>query len=262
MIFNSFLLNILGELIGTLILVLLGNGVCYSVSHNKMFANQSGKWILIVIGWGLAVFISVIIANAIGSFANINPAVSVYFAIKNLDASFLLLIPFELIGAMIGQIILDFINWKFVLDTAQTNTIATKSSHCTIPAFNQKNDKSSLFNFSYEFIGTSILLSLILALSILESKNNNVIINGINQSNPIQIMAVVMSIGISLGSATGYAINPARDLGPRIIYFFYQKIIYKKTNIELASVDWSYSWIPVLAPIISGCVIGSLSLLS
>lgn len=248
--------TILGEIIGTMILIILGNGVCFSVSHKKMFANyQQSKWILIVIGWGLAVFVSVLIAQAIGAPGHLNPAVSLYTSINTKNAIYLIFIIFQLIGAIIGQIILDLINWQFIISTSKDDSFATKSAHCTIPALNKKNN--FLTNFSYEFLGTAILLSVILATSIIKQNN----LSSKEISNTTQVTIAIIAIGISIGSATGYAINPARDLGPRIVYSIIKPQIEKKTKNKLTNTEWNYSWIPIIAPLSASCVIGAFSLI-
>lgn len=251
---NNFWFHALGEFLGTMILTILGNGVCYSVSHKKMFANQSGKWIVVALAWGLAVFSGSVIASSLNAPGHLNPAVSVYAAINAKDALILGYIPFQFLGAMFGQIILNFINWKFIIVSAYEDNAVTRSAHSTTPAFGNKKDKATIFNFSYELVGTLVLIAFVLATTLGSNK--------LDSLGPIPVAFVIMALGMSLGSATGYALNPARDLGPRIVYFFTKQLIEKKTSVELVKPDWEYSWVPVIAPIVAGTIIGSFSLLA
>ena len=251
---NFIPISILGEFLGTLLLVILGNGVVFSVTHTKMMSNQPGKWILVALGWGLGVFAGALIALALDSPAHLNPAVSIYGSVAFLNPNFLIYIPFQLLGAMVGQGILNFINYKHIIATAKDDPNATRGAHYPTPAFENKKDKAAIFNFSYEFIGTFVLLLAIFAISKLDT--------GFTQLTfpfPIPVSLVIMAIGISLGGSTGYAINPARDLGPRIVYAISRDYFSKKANNELALNDWSYSWIPILAPSIAACIMGGLA---
>lgn len=251
-IMNIFWQQALGELIGSMILIIFANGVGFSTTHSKMFANSGGRWILVAFGCGFAVFIAVIIAQAFKALGMINPAVAIYESIKSKNPLILGFIPFQLVGAIIGQCVLDLMNWKFILVTAKENNVATLNSHCTNPAISNK-DKATFFNFMYEFVGTAILISVIFVLSILNNQNKIL--------DVFWISITVVAIGISLGSATGYAINPARDLGPRIVYQIIKPLIDKKTNATLASANWSYSWVPIFAPSIASCFIGLFTLI-
>lgn len=251
---NFIPISILGEFLGTLLLVILGNGVVFSVTHTKMMSNQPGKWILVALGWGLGVFAGALIALALDSPAHLNPVVSIYSSIAFLNPNFLIYIPFQLLGAMVGQGILNFINYKHIIATAKDNPNATRGAHYPTPAFDNKKDKAAIFNFSYEFIGTFVLLLAIFAISKLDT--------GFAQLTfpfPIPVSLVIMAIGISLGGSTGYAINPARDLGPRIVYAISRDYFSKQANHELVLNDWSYSWIPILAPSIAACIMGGLA---
>ncbi|MBN3534820.1 MIP/aquaporin family protein [Mycoplasma procyoni] len=242
-------LDVLSEFLGTLVLILLGNGVVYSVSANKMFANQPGKWIVIILGWGLAVFSGVIVSLSLGGSAHLNPAVSIFAAIKDKDAFVLSYIPVQFLGAIAAQIILDFINWKHI---KETELATVRGAHCTGPAFGNK-EKGTIFNFSYELVGTLLLLGLILAFGKGANK--------LDALGPIPVTFVVIAVGASLGSSTGYAINPARDLGPRIVYFLAEKTVLKSRKEEHVGANWSYSWIPVVAPSVAGAIIGGFGLI-
>lgn len=279
-----FWLVCFSEFVGTAVLILLGNGVCASTSYKKMFANQPGKWILIIMGWGFAVLVGALVSTMMGGAGHLNPAVTIFDAIKmsqfvgrdvntysqtiyyysmvghslNLSASialtFFIFIFFQMTGAISGQLILNFINLKFLKDTE--NELSTiRGTHCTGPAYSNKEDKATIQNFLYEFIGTLVLIGFILG-------TGHTKISGVNLGplTTLPVAFVVMSIGLSLGSATGYAINPARDLGPRIAYVLSISKI-RKSDWDKSTANWCYSWIPVVAPMIASMTIGLLSLL-
>lgn len=240
----------LAEFLGTATLILLGNGVNYSVNATKMFANQSGKWIVIALGWALGVLLGIIVSNGItsASVAHLNPAVSIFFAISEKKAELLALIPFEILGAIFGQMILNTINWPHIKET-KAEVIA--SCHHTGPAY----QKSYVTNFLYEFVGTIVLLGTIFLLK-----------KSFPTMGPVIVALIVLSIGLSLGSSTGYAINPARDFGPRLVYFMFATLILKKRK-EFATVgNWkdilgfNYAWNPIIAPSLAGLILGLITL--
>ena len=251
------IMNQWGEFTGTMILILIGNGVCFSVSHAKMFANQPGKWAVISLGWGLAVFMGATVAWSIGNTNHINPAVSIWAAINELRPAILGYIPFQILGAMTGQLVLNFINWKFIMATAAIDPAATKSAHCTGPAFSNKEDRATIYNFAYEWVGTMVLISVILTLG--RGNNANLATSSSQLWGPLPATLIVMGIGMALGSSTGYAINPARDLGPRLVYTMMRPLMMRKSGAELAKADWSYAWIPVVAPLTAGLLVGGFS---
>ncbi|WAM10458.1 aquaporin family protein [Mycoplasmopsis cynos] len=226
------------ELVGTLFLVLLGNGVVFSVSHKRMFANQPGKWIVIALGWGFAVLAGVVVGAAMGGPAHLNPAVTIFALVSDKFAhpEWLGFIVMQFIGAILAQIILDFINWKHI---QETDLASVRGSHCTGPAFSNK-EGGTIFNFSYELVGTLVLVGVILAVK----KTNFQNITG------IIVTMIVMSIGLSIGASTGYAINPARDLGPRMLYWFMEKTFLRSREKEHIGANFGYGWIPVIAPMV------------
>lgn len=253
------LIQLLGEFLGTMILIILGNGVCYATSHSKMFANQPGKWIVIALGWGIAVMSGIIVAGAYNAPGHLNPAVSIYDFIGSLKEGqtiryiSLAFIPIQFAGAIVGQLILNFINWKFIMDTAHENNAATRGSHCTGPAFDNKKDKATIFNLSYEFVGTFILI--LVAWSLGQGAWAS------SSFGPFPITLLIMGLGMSLGSATGYALNPARDLAPRIVYALSRGMMSKKAQVELVDANWSYAFVPVVGPILAGLLMGAFSLI-
>ncbi|TQC54741.1 aquaporin family protein [Mycoplasmopsis cynos] len=232
------------ELVGTLFLVLLGNGVVFSVSHKRMFANQPGKWVVIALGWGFAVLAGVVVGVAMGGPAHLNPAVTIFALVSDKFAhpEWLGFIVMQFIGAILAQIILDFINWKHI---QETDLASVRGSHCTGPAFSNK-EGGTIFNFSYELVGTLVLVGVILAVG----KTNFQNITG------IIVTMIVMSIGLSIGASTGYAINPARDLGPRMLYWFMEKTFLRSREKEHIGANFGYGWIPVIAPMVGGAIIG------
>ncbi|OEF99375.1 aquaporin [Vulcanibacillus modesticaldus] len=219
----------LGEIIGTMILIILGGGVVGGVVLKKSKAENSG-WIVITFGWGLAVALAVYAVGSI-SGAHINPAVTVGLAMVG-DfpwADVPKYIVAQMIGAFIGAVVvwLHFLpHWKETDDQG-----AKLAVFSTGPAI-----RSTYANLLSEIIGTFILVFGVLFIGA------NEFTQGLN---PLIVGFLVFSIGLSLGGTTGYAINPARDLGPRIAHFILP--IPNK-----GSSDWSYSWIPVVGPIIGG----------
>jgi glycerol uptake facilitator protein len=226
----------LGELVGTLVLILLGNGVVANVVLDKTKGQNSG-WIVITSGWAFAVMVGVFIAQRFGSLdAHLNPAVTLAFAIQSGDFTKLLTyIPAQILGATIGATLvwLTYLpHWEATEDKA-----LKLAAFCTSPAI--RDTKS---NFIAEVIGTIVL---ILGVASIASGTTAGFL-------PYLVGILVWSIGLSLGGTTGYAINPARDLGPRIAHHFLP-IAGKGDS------DWQYAWLPVAAPL-AGAAIGGMIL--
>ena len=225
----------LAELIGTMVLVLLGDGACANVLLNKSKGKDSG-WIVIATGWGFAVTMAVYVAGWV-SGGHINPAVTIGFvAVGKLTLP--AAIPYfvgQFTGAFLGGVLvwLAYLpHWKETEDPDRKLSV-----FCTIPAI--RNLKLNLLT---EIIGTAMLLLGVLGIFNI----HNSIGKGIG---PYLVGILVFSIGLSLGGPTGYAINPARDLGPRIAHFILP-IPGKRDS------DWGYSWVPVVGPLI-GCLLGA-----
>ena len=221
--------QIFSEFIGTAILILLGDGVCAAVNLNKSKAQNSG-WIVIAFGWALAVTIAVFVAGLNGP-AHLNPAVTIAMAMNG-SLSPSLVLPFiiaQVLGGIVGAILvwLAYLpHWDVTTDKgAILGTFATGPAIRHYPA-----------NFISEVIGTFVLVTGLLAIGA------NKFAEG---SNVFAVGGLILAIGLSLGGTTGYAINPARDLGPRIAHF----ILPMKNKGDS---DWAYSWIPVIAPIVGG----------
>lgn len=221
--------QVIGEIIGTLILVLLGDGVVAGVSLRKSKAEGAG-WVAITLGWGAAVTIGAYAAGYM-SFAHLNPAVTIGMAIAgNIGWNMVVLyILGQMIGAILGAILLYihyYPHWKETEDPA-----AILGTFATGPAI-----RSLGANLISEIIGTFMLVFALLAFGM------NKFGEGLN---PIAVGILILVIGLSLGGTTGYAINPARDLGPRLAHAFLP--IPNKGDS-----DWGYAWVPVLGPIIGG----------
>lgn len=228
----------MGELLGTMVLIIFGVGVVGGVLLRWSKAEDSG-WIVITLGWGLAVVMGVYVSGTV-SGAHINPAVSIGLAsIGEFPWDKVpTYIAAQMIGAMIGAVIV-FLNylphWEKTKDQAKKLAI-----FATAPG-SSAEVRSPLANLVSEMIGTFVLLLGILFIGA------NQFTEGLN---PLVIGALIVVIGMSLGGATGYAINPARDLGPRIIHAL---LPIPGKGIS----DWAYSWVPVIGPLLGG-VYGSL----
>jgi len=225
----------ISEFIGTAILIILGNGVVANVVLNKTKGNQGG-WIVITFGWAIAVFVAVYIA-AKGSGAHLNPAVSLALAIvgKMEWSQIPTYVTAQISGAMMGQLFVWMAYRNHYAVTENKDFIlATFSTSPAIP--------NSFSNFMSEMIGT-----LILTIGVLFIVSPS---SSLGSLDALPVALLVLGIGLSLGGATGYAINPARDLGPRIVHQLLP-LKYKGTS------EWQYSWIPIAGPL-TGSVLGSL----
>lgn len=247
-------LRILSEFLGTMVLILLGNGVVASVSFKKMFANQEGRWVAIAFAWGFAVMMGVIVSASLGGSGHLNPAVSLYslIAAKGDNAGEMFAyMGVQFAGAMVGQIILDIINFKHIKETDAGSVLG---AHATGPAYHNFKEKGVFNNFAYELVGTLVLIGVIHALS----KGGNVASGSFGALGFLPVTFLIVAIGLSLGSSTGYAINPARDLGPRLVYFVFVRFILRDKE---ATINWNYSWVPVVAPLVAGAIVGGLALI-
>lgn len=219
----------MAELLGTALLILLGNGVVAGVLLKDSKAENAG-WIVITATWALAVTMGVFTAGNI-SGAHLNPAVTIALAANgSFDWA---LVPAYLVAQMVGAIIgACLVYLHYLPHWSRTEDTGLKlACFATGPAIRQTTS-----NFISEFIGTFVLMFGLTAIGA------NKFADGVN---PMIVGALVFVIGMALGGTTGYAINPARDLGPRIAHAFLP--IPKKGDS-----DWSYAWIPVVAPILGG----------
>ena len=232
---------VLGEFLGTMMLILLGDGVVAAVLLKRSKAEGSG-WIVITAGWAFAVMAGVFTALACGSSdAHLNPAVTMGFALR--DGNFSKFAPYllaQVLGAIVGAALVwlhYFPHWRETPDTA-----AKLGCFCTAPAI-----RNSISNLLSEIIATFVL---VFAVGAIFSKS--VAVAGPAPGlGPYLVGSLVWGIGLSLGGPTGYAINPARDLGPRIAHAILP-IAGKGGS------DWGYASIPVIGPLIGGSLAGVL----
>jgi len=233
------------EFIGTSILILLGNGVVANVNLKKTGGENSG-WIVITAGWGMAVFVAVLVVGPY-SGAHINPAVTIGVAMAGLFEWSK--VPGFIIAQLLGAMMGGFFVYAFYKDhfNATDNADAKKACFCTAPGLRNKPR-----NFLSELIGTFVLIASVLFMSLREVQIEGIenIKVGLGSLEALPVGLVVFAIGMSLGGTTGYAINPARDLGPRIIHALLP-IKGKQGS------DWSYSWIPIVGPL-TGAIIATL----
>lgn len=222
--------SFLGEFIGTALLIILGDGVVANVVLNKTKGHNSG-WIVISFGWGIAVFVGVYVAAA-ASGAHLNPAVTVAFATaKDFPWEKVpVYIGAQMLGAITGAIIVWLAYRQHFNETDDANS--KLAVFCTAPAI-----RSPLNNLITEIIGTFVLVFGVLFIAAPQ--------NTLGALDALPVALLVLGIGLSLGGPTGYAINPARDLGPRIAHFILP--IPNKRNS-----DWNYAWIPVVGPALGG----------
>ncbi|MBR8673916.1 MIP family channel protein [Lactococcus lactis subsp. lactis] len=228
---HSEMVQLLGEFLGTFILILLGNGVVSGVVLNKTKATGAG-WVAITLGWGFAVMMGVYVSGFM-SPAHLNPAVTIAMAMIG-SFSWSLVFPYiiaQMLGAMVASIFLYLMFYPHYAETKNPADILGTFS--TGPAIRQTSS-----NLISEIVGTAVLTTGILAFG-------QYAITQTSGVSPLLVGAIITAIGLSLGATTGYSLNPARDLGPRIMH----AILPIKGKGDS---DWSYAWIPVVGPIIGG----------
>ena len=224
------------EFIGTFVLILLGDGVVACTTLNKS-KGLGGGWVVITLGWGLAVMCGVFIAGPY-SGAHLNPAVTLGLAVAG-QFSWAAVVPY-IIAQMMGGFLGGAAVYAFYKDhfDACSDADTKLGIFCTMPAI--RNDKR---NFFCEALATWLLVFVILAFS---TKGNTPVV-GLGSLGALPVTCLIMAIGMSLGGATGYAINPARDLAPRLAH----ELLPIKGKRDSG---WSYSWIPVAGPLVGGLV--------
>lgn len=230
-----------GEFIGTMLLILLGEGVVANVVLDKTKGNNGGL-ISITFGWAIAVFAGVFASVELGGSGHLNPAVSIAMAVLgNFEwANVGLYIAAQMGGAFTGAVVVWLAYRQHFNETKDADT--KMAVFCTSPAI-----RSSTNNLITEIIGTFVLILGALLMAKSEVK--------LGALDALPVALLVLGIGLSLGGPTGYAINPARDLAPRIAHAILP-IPNKRDN------DWSYSWVPVIGPIIGALLaVGVKSLL-
>lgn len=232
------------EIIGTLLLVLLGNGVVAACCLKDTKSGPAG-WMVITTAWAFAVFVGVVVAGPY-SGAHLNPAVTIGLAVAGKFAwgSIVPYILAQFIGAMLGALLV----WWFYQDHFKiTDDEGLKRAcFCTSPAI-----RNLPVNFINEAVGAFVLVFVVFYIaggSIVLPGTEEVAV-GLGSVGALPVAILVWAIGLSLGATTGYAINPARDLGPRLVL---SRLTFLKT-----SPDWSYSWVPVAGPI-TGAIIAAI----
>lgn len=222
----------LAEFIGTMFLILLGNGVVANVLLAKS-KGQNGGLIVITFGWAIGVFVGVY-SSATVSGAHLNPAISIALAAigKFEWANVPMYILAQLFGAMTGSFLMWLAYRKHFDEVNDAD--AMMAIFCTAPAI-----RNTAANLVTEIIGTFVLMLGVLFIAAPQ--------NSLGALDALPVALLVLGIGLSLGGPTGYAINPARDLGPRIMHFMLP--IKNKRNS-----DWSYSWVPIVGPIIGALI--------
>lgn len=218
----------IGEFIGTTLLTLLGGGVVANVVLNNTKGHNAG-WIVVTFGWSMAVFVGVYASVHLGGSGHLNPASTIALAVFG-DFKAELVAPYlaaQFLGAFTGAV-LAWITYKPHFDKTDNADIKL-AVFATSPA-----ERKPLYNFLAELIGTFVLL---LGALVISKPSGSM---GALDALPVGFL--VFAIGLSLGGPTGYAINPARDLAPRFAHF----ILPIKNKRDS---DWSYAWIPVVAPI-------------
>jgi glycerol uptake facilitator protein len=230
-----------GEFAGTFMMMLLGNGVVAACVLTRTKA-AGGGWMVITTGWALAVLCGIFTANLFGSIdAHLNPAITVAFAVKTGDFSKL---PAYIAAQSIGSFAAATVVWLFYLPHWRlTDDPAAKLAvFCTTPAV--RSYPSNLFS---EIVGSFVLVIVVGAIAARMALDRG----GNTSAAPFLVGCLVWSIGLSLGATTGYAINPARDLGPRLAHAILP--IPGKGGS-----DWAYSWIPIVGPLIGAALAGYL----
>jgi len=216
------------EFFGTAIILVFGGGVVANVVLSKTKGNNGG-WIVITFGWAVGVFTGVLIAAPF-SGAHLNPAVTLALVLAHKFSITLLpmYVSAQLLGAMFGSFLVWLAYKKHFDETADADS--KLAVFCTSP-----NIRSYFYNALTEAIGTYVL-----ALAVLYMAQPEV---GLGALNALPVAIVVLGLGLSIGGPTGYAINPARDLGPRIVHFLLP-IPGKRDS------DWQYAWVPIIGPLV------------
>lgn len=219
----------LGEIIGTALLILFGGGVVANVVLNKT-KGSNGGWIVITVAWAMAVFVGVYVSGKIGSLSHLNPAITI--AMAYLEKFPWKDVPVYIGGQFLGAFIGATLVWAIHrLHFDQTDDAdAKRAVFCTAPAI-----RSTFDNLLSEIIGTFVLVFGALYISAAASS--------LGALDALPVSLLVLAIGLSLGGTTGYAINPVRDLGPRIMH----AVLPIK---DKQGSDWSYAWIPVVGPVV------------
>ncbi|MEC7173698.1 MAG: MIP/aquaporin family protein [Bacteroidota bacterium] len=232
------------EFIGTFFLLLLGAGVVANVNLNNTIAHGQSPWVLITSAWGFAVFVGVFITGQF-SGAHLNPAVTIGLAVA--EKFSWALVPGYIIAQVFGAMFGSWICYLVYIDHYRLtkDEVVVRSTFCTGPAI--RNFKNNFFS---ELIGTFVLVFAVLFIAVPNIEIEGMIVEnfGLGAIQALPVAILVWVIGMALGGTTGYAINPARDFGPRLMY----QMLPRKNKDP----DWSYAWIPVLGPFAGGVLAG------
>ena len=234
----------LAEFIGTFFLILLGAGVVANVNLKNTIAEGQTPWVLITTAWGFAVFVGVFITGQF-SGAHLNPAVTIGLAVANKFSW--VLVPGYLIAQVLGAMAGSWLCYLIYIDhyrlTKEEGVV--RSTFCTGPVI--RNFKNNFFS---EFVGTFVLVFGVLFIAVPNIEIEGIVVKnfGLGALEALPVAILVWVIGMALGGTTGYAINPARDFGPRLVY----QLLPRKNK----DADWSYAWIPVLGPFAGGAFAG------
>ncbi|MGW3241287.1 MIP/aquaporin family protein [Streptomyces sp. NPDC001070] len=248
----------IGETIGTAVLILLGGGVCAAVTLKSSKARNAG-WVAITFGWGFAVLAGAYISGSL-SGAHLNPAVTIGLAVESGEWS---KVPVYLAGQMLGAMIGAALVWityygQFQAHLTDAEITGGPGAQATAVAEKQATGPGPVLgvfstgpeirnvaqNLATEIIGTFVLVLFILTLGLTKGL-------AVSGTGTLMVALVVVGIGLSLGGPTGYAINPARDLGPRIVH-----ALLPLPN--KGGSDWRYAWIPVVGPIVGSVLAAGL----
>ncbi|MBT6170286.1 MAG: aquaporin family protein [Flavobacteriaceae bacterium] len=236
--------SFLAEFIGTTILMLLGVGVNANTSLKNTIGGENSNWVLVSMGWGLSVFVAVFITGQF-SGAHLNPAVTIGLAtIGKFSWS---LVPTYIFIQLLGAIFGSWLAYVVYIDHYRLtdNEDTVRGSFCTGPAI--KNYKNNFFS---EIIATFILVFGIFYIVEPNLEIQGEVVNfGLGALDALPVGILVWVIGMTLGGTTGFAINPARDFGPRLVY----SLLPRKNK----NADWSYSWVPIFGPF-SGAILAGL----
>ncbi|MET8686476.1 MIP/aquaporin family protein [Streptomyces sp. NPDC004732] len=250
----------IGETIGTAVLILLGGGVCAAVTLKRSKAKDAG-WLAVTFGWGFAVLTGAYLAGGV-SGAHLNPAVTLGLAVEGGTkwSDVPIYLGSQLLGAMIGAVLV----WVAYMgqfkahltdpeilaaQPVEEGMVDQKAAPSAGPVLGVFSTGPEIRNYVQNVL-TEIIATTVLVLAILTQGLNDGG-NGLGTLGALITALVVVSIGLSLGGPTGYAINPVRDLGPRIIHS-----VLPLPN--KGSSDWSYAWVPIVGPLIGGAIAGGL----
>lgn len=231
----------LGEFLGTMILIIIGAGTCCGNNLNKSYGKGSG-WLFICTSWGLAVTMGVYVAGVFGSLGHLNPAVTIPEAIFGMFP-WSQVVPYllgQFLGAFVGAVIVIIHYWPQFKETKGDEEGNNVSDFATRPAI-----WNPTFNFLSELIATFTFVFTILNLG-----------NFTQGLKPLIVGFVIMIVGTGLGETTGFALNPARDWGPRIAY----SIIPVPNKSKLGG-QWNYAWVPMCGPLAGGIIACGLEVL-